>query len=87
MKAVDVVLLMPDNINQEMIAMNRSLDNNNRVIDFDKDGSHPHISLCMLVIDENELESVLNQIDEIAVDHNPIPISNERINTFKMDSL
>jgi hypothetical protein len=29
----------------------------------------------------------LNQIDEIAVDHNPIPISNERINTFKMDSL
>lgn len=43
MKAVDIVLLMPDNINQQMIEMNRSLDNSNRVIDFEQEMVVIHI--------------------------------------------
>lgn len=58
MKALDIVLLLPRELNQEVIAMNQSVDHPNRVIDFDRDGTHPHISLCMLVVNDAELEEL-----------------------------
>ena len=66
-KAIDIVLLPPENIMKLCIDLNRK-DNADSYQTINLKDNLPHISLAMGVLDENDLESAKNLLSKISND-------------------
>lgn len=76
-KAIDIVLLLPDEVRQEAIRLNQMLDT--REIDFTERDIHPHISLLMGCLEEKDQERVESILEEITHNGVPLPLQVRRI--------
>jgi 2'-5' RNA ligase len=76
-RAIDIVLLLPDEVRQEAIRLNQMLDT--REIDFTENDIHPHISLLMGCLEEKDRERTESILEEIARDRDPLPLQIKRI--------
>ncbi|NQU98601.1 hypothetical protein HQ533_03970 [Candidatus Woesearchaeota archaeon] len=65
--AIDIALLLPEEINNICININRS-KGVEAFSDLSKHDNHPHITLAMGVIDENQIDIVNNKLEEITKD-------------------
>ena len=62
--AIDIALLLPKEINKICIDINQKEDSES-YSDLSKKDNHPHITLAMGVIDEEDIEKVNNKLKEI----------------------
>ena len=79
---IDIVLLPSEEIIEKAIELNQKI--NSKKIVLGKENSIPHISLCMAVIDETDLEKVTNILNSILEKYS---ILNLNISKLKVDSL
>ena len=62
--AIDIALLLPEAINKICIDINQK-EHSEKFSDLSKSDNHPHITLAMGVIDEEDIEKVNNKLKEI----------------------
>jgi 2'-5' RNA ligase len=70
--AIDVVLLPPEEIMDKAIEVNRKLEDKKIVLD--KNNCLPHISLCMGVVESENLAKVEKVIEDIASGHSKLEL-------------
>jgi len=71
--AIDIVLLPPEDIMDQAIAINKQLLDDPIILD--KENCLPHISLCMGVIAEKQLSQLKEIIDQISKQYKAFPLT------------
>ncbi len=77
--AIDVVLLLPENIMDKAIEINKRFAND--PIELNKKNCLPHISLCMGVLEEENLPKVEEIISEISRQFSKLFLTIDKINS------
>ena len=81
-KAIDIVLLPPDDIIDMVVEINNEAYSQGKAtIKLGKNDRIPHLSLLMGVMDENDLEAISAKMTEIAKKFKPIKLT---FNRFRM---
>ena len=62
--AIDIALLLPEAINKICVDINQK-EHSEKFSDLSKSDNHPHITLAMSVIDEEDIEKVNSKLKEI----------------------
>ncbi|MBU1038666.1 2'-5' RNA ligase family protein [Patescibacteria group bacterium] len=75
--AIDIVLLPPEEVMDKAIAINNQLSGD--AIRLNKLDCLPHISLCMGVVREEDLEKVKQIINQIGQNYKPLPLTINKI--------
>lgn len=75
--AVDVVLLLPDEVMTQAVAVNKKLSS--QEISLNKNNCLPHISLLMGCLDEQDIPMVSAILQECASSYLPIPLESREI--------
>ena len=80
--AIDVVLLPPEEIMDKAIEVNKQLINypNNKII-LNKENCLPHITLCMGVIDEENLPNIKELLEDVAKELSSLSLKIVKIDT------
>ncbi len=71
--AIDVALLLPDEINNICIEINRN-SNADAFSDLSKNNNHPHITLAMGVVDEENLPKIESKLKDISRDFSSLKL-------------
>lgn len=85
-KAVDVVLLPPENVMEEVIQLNEKFGGD--ASDNFKLGKHdyiPHISLCMAIIEDEDYSEVERILEKIQEDFSPLELQFDRVNSKEIE--
>jgi len=79
--AVDVVLLLPEEVTNQAIETNkRLLTQYSNPIILDKENCLPHISLAMGCIDKHDIPNIEKILQTVALKHNPGQLNIRKIN-------
>ena len=83
--AIDVVLLPSDEMMGKAVDINRELlkDNKDKIV-LDKEKCLPHISLCMGVIEDKDIEDVEKVLKGISKEFSPFHLTAEKLKADKI---
>lgn len=82
--AVDVAILLPEEIEKKAIELNRALDTKYQKIMLDKENTLTHITLCRGVLDEKYFEEAKNIISDITNEISEIELTATNIKSSVM---